>query len=643
MRNIQIIEFFEDQFGPNMIMDDEVDIDDDNNRVYFTITSHSKSAFCPICKCESTRKHGNFMRTIRCGNFEGKEIVTRVKANRFKCSSDNCVQTFREQLSFVQPYRQFSNEVRMRALSCAINMNYSQCERTFKQSGEHMSRKTFQRLVDETNRETIHTTILGIDDVSSHKNNEYRTVIYDYFSRRVVKVFDGRDGKGIKQYIHENHPDCLVITRDRSTAFASGVSAAIPNCLQIADKYHIFDNFIELTKSFLIANTPSVIYIDRNGEILDIPPEPIWVLKEPDMAVLQQLHFDNSPVELEDGSLGTFDLRLRDRNSKAYVERNRKHLEKQKLAIAIRQYCSGEGDYPFPRETKYTAIARLFSTTPYLVKHFLSMTEDEVCSMTEIKEQNRCYKSPPYMNIIVKMLIKDIPPSDIFYYIKYIIGTDVPDNILAKHIDYVISNNFPQKPRFNIRYLLVQKLPDGIICVSRNRLSRFLFTKKPKKKDEELEKHIDILKERYQAVEIVSQAYNEFYSIFQGNDPSKLQTFIDKYKETYLQSFCNGLRRDIEAVRNALVYNTLKGPDGKIIQQGLNSGYVEGLNLLYKLILREAYGRLTTESIDNKLALATAQRCEGFSLRELVTGDRILRADIGRNDHPSPFAEFALA
>ena len=640
-RRIGMNDLFGEIFGKNMILDDEVEVDDENKRIYLDAVSNSTSAECPFCHQVSTRRHALFTRTIRCGNFEGKGIIVRVVANRYKCGTANCVRTFREQLEFAQPYRQFSDEVRMRALSNAINMSYSQVQRTFKLQGEQLCRCTAQRLVEEIHYEHIPIKFGGLDDVSSHKNNDYRTVVYDLCSRRLVKMFDGRDGTGVEKYMR-TQSGCLFLNRDRSTAFASGAYRALPECKQISDKFHLIDNDIDELNQYLRANVPEAIYIDENLTVLDYRPETIKVLKEPNWEYLRTLDYDNSPVLCDDGSLYPFDFRLRNKNRRVYVEREHRRLEKQKLAISIRQYSAGEGEYSFPRETKYAAIARIFSTTPHYVKTYLAMTDDEVRSMSEIKEYSRDFKLPPYMNIIAKMLLDNIRPCDIFYYIKYVVGTDVVDSTLASHINYVISNNFKNKRGFNMRSLLIDKLPDGITYISRGRLSRFLFTKDPKKlkSDETLTKVIDVVKERYPVVREISEMYDDFYEIFQGTDPSKVDKFIEKYKNTCLSSFCNGLLNDIDAVKNAVIYNFIKTPEGEMVRRALTSGFVEGLNLLYKLILRQAYGRLRTEGIEKKLSLATAQRCSGFSLRELVTGDRILRADIGRYDHPVSLEEY---
>ena len=643
-RNVEIGEFLGELFGPMMIVDNTIEVDDENNKIYLNIISHSTTAECPFCHKISTRRHAIFQRTIRCGCFEGKGVVARVTANRYKCETDNCVKTFREQVKFAEPYRQFSNRVRMRALSNAINMSYFQVERTFHQQGEEMSRSTAQRLVEEIFIEPVPITFGGIDDVSSHKNNEYRTVIYDLESRRLVKMFEGRNGAGIEDFM-KSQTGCILINRDRSTAFSSGVFRARPECKQVADKFHIIDNYIDDLKKYLRANTPDVIYIDENLAVLDYRPETVKVLKEPNWDYLSTLHYDNTPILCDDGSVCPFDLRLRDKGSREYVERARKRLERQELARAIRQYCAGEGDYPFPRETSYKSIAGIFSTTPYFVKTYLAMTDDDVCKMSEIREYNRDYKSPPYMNIIVKMLLDNIRPSDIFYYIKYTVEADVADGTLAKHIDYVISNNFPDKRRFDLRSLQIDMLPDGVTYITREKISRLLFTKNTKKmeKEESILRAFEVVKEHFPVVREIAQMYDDFYMIFQGTDPSKVDDFIEKYKDTCLQSFCNGLRRDIYAVKNAVIYNFIKSPEGEIIRRAFTSGYVEGLNLLYKLILRQAYGRLRTEGIEKKLALATAQRCEGFDLMELVTGDRTLRADIGRHDHPVQFEEYTAA
>ena len=70
-----------------------------------------------------------------------------------------------------------------------------------------------------------------------------------------------------------------------------------------------------------------------------------------------------------------------------------------------------------------------------------------------------------------------------------------------------------------------------------------------------------------------------------------LYLFIEKYKKSTikaLQSFTNGLERDIDAVENAVAYD-------------YSNGFVEGTNSRLKMIKRTMYGRASKQLLEVKL------------------------------------------
>ena len=70
-----------------------------------------------------------------------------------------------------------------------------------------------------------------------------------------------------------------------------------------------------------------------------------------------------------------------------------------------------------------------------------------------------------------------------------------------------------------------------------------------------------------------------------------LYLFIEKYSKSNLKtlkSFANGLKRDINAVENAVAY-------------GYSNGFVEGTNNRLKMIKRTMYGRCSKQLLEAKL------------------------------------------
>lgn len=90
-----------------------------------------------------------------------------------------------------------------------------------------------------------------------------------------------------------------------------------------------------------------------------------------------------------------------------------------------------------------------------------------------------------------------------------------------------------------------------------------------------------------------------------GGDPGKVDGYINKYENSLISSFCNGLKKDIAPIKNA-------------ISLSVSSGFVEGNNNKFKLIKRIVYGRSKLVNLTKKCKLAFLIKTENFNLMDLI-------------------------
>ena len=149
-------------------------------------------------------------------------------------------------------------------------------------------------------------------------------------------------------------------------------------------------------------------------------------------------------------------------------------------------------------------------------------------------------------------------------------------------------------------------LPPGVACFKRTEILKYLLTCNTKiKKNEELGKYIDVIKEKYPMAAWVESTFKEFHGILMGNKTNKIDVFIETYGESKIKSFCNGIKQDIAPVKNAISH-----PE--------SSGFVEGNNNKFKLIKRIVYGRSGLVNLEKKCKLAFMPKTGKFSLQDLV-------------------------
>lgn len=87
-------------------------------------------------------------------------------------------------------------------------------------------------------------------------------------------------------------------------------------------------------------------------------------------------------------------------------------------------------------------------------------------------------------------------------------------------------------------------------------------------------------------------------------DPDNLDLFIDIYNDLIL-SFCNGIKKDIAPVKNAISYK-------------INSGFVEGNNNKFKLIKRILYGKSKLVNLFKKCYLGFMSTLDTFDISLIV-------------------------
>ena len=79
---------------------------------------------------------------------------------------------------------------------------------------------------------------VGLDDFAQWKGHKYMCVIVDHYTREVLAVFNSRYGQEITEWL-ASHPEIKMVTRDGSQSYASVISAASEQIMQVSDRFHL--------------------------------------------------------------------------------------------------------------------------------------------------------------------------------------------------------------------------------------------------------------------------------------------------------------------------------------------------------------------------------------------------------------------
>lgn len=92
--------------------------------------------------------------------------------------------------------------------------------------------------------------VAGIDDWSWRKGRTYGTIIVDLERREVVDVLQDRTTAGAAEWLRQ-HPEVEIVSRDRCGLYAQGAREGAPQARQIADRFHLLQNFRETIEAQL--------------------------------------------------------------------------------------------------------------------------------------------------------------------------------------------------------------------------------------------------------------------------------------------------------------------------------------------------------------------------------------------------------
>ena len=212
-----------------------------------------------------------------------------------------------------------------------------------------------------------------------------------------------------------------------------------------------------------------------------------------------------------------------------------------------------------------TFIAKKLGITRVTLNIYLSLNEPPV-------KDNNCILDN-YLPLIKQCIIEGKKTKEIFEKIKAsgYKGKMTVLNMHMKSIRNEVKNNISYLKRSKIKKLFFYNLED---IKNENLKQDIIFYLN---QNEELKKIIDLEK--------------EFKNILFSKKPDKLELWLEKAKKLNvieLNSFINLIECDIEAVKNAIIYN-------------FSNGLTEGFNNKTKVIKRQMYGRCNFDLLRLKI------------------------------------------
>ena len=205
---------------------------------------------CPGCGTQSTSRHNAYSRTLRDLSAQGAPVIINARMARWRCRNQHCDRRiFTERLPgnaapFARRTARLAEIVRLLGHSTGGRPS----ERLMRRLGMPVSDTTILRSLKEhagvrSDNGSVH--VAGIDDWAWRKGSirhDYRGPGASSGGGRAGGSFGSTAANWFK-----DHPDVEVVSRDRAGLYAEAAREGAPQAKQVADRFHLLQNFHHLT------------------------------------------------------------------------------------------------------------------------------------------------------------------------------------------------------------------------------------------------------------------------------------------------------------------------------------------------------------------------------------------------------------
>jgi hypothetical protein len=232
------------------------DVADEGERIAVRARAPQDAASCPVCGASSGRVHGYQLRTVADVPVDGRRVVVRVRVRRLVCPTPGCRQTFREQVPGVlERYQRRTTRLTRHVKAVVKELAGRAGSRLLAILAMGLSRHTALRTLLRIPLPTGRTPrVIGVDDFALRRRHRYATLIIDAETHERIDVLPDRTADTLETWLRK-HPGVEVVCRDGSATYAEAVRRALPDAVQVADRWHLWHNLCEAALSEIKAHS----------------------------------------------------------------------------------------------------------------------------------------------------------------------------------------------------------------------------------------------------------------------------------------------------------------------------------------------------------------------------------------------------
>lgn len=221
--------------------------------LFICVESSQAAATCTACQTLSHQEHSSYLRQVQDSPIGVSTVWLQIKVRRFRCPNPHCEQrTFAEQYAAVVSRRRRRTHRLISSLTqIGLALGGAAGARLAGKLAMTASTSTLLRVLHQLKAPPVEKPrVIGIDDWAFRKGRDYGTLIIDHETGKPIELLSKRDRETVKAWL-EKHPTIEIVTRDRSGEYREAITQALPDAVQVADRWHLLGNLREAIERHL--------------------------------------------------------------------------------------------------------------------------------------------------------------------------------------------------------------------------------------------------------------------------------------------------------------------------------------------------------------------------------------------------------
>ena len=214
-------------------------------KIIVTARAETRIAACPACRSPSRRIHSRYVRQVSDIPCAGREVQLHIVTRRFVCAVQHCrrrifAERFDNAVLATRSRRTARLECIVHHLGLALGGR----------PGAHFANRLMLPVSNDTLLRVVRRraelwkeplTVVGSDDWAFRRNHRYGTIVCDLELRRIVTLLPDREFATVEAWLR-SHPEIKVLSRDRGGGYGEAATRALPDAVQVADRWHLMEN-----------------------------------------------------------------------------------------------------------------------------------------------------------------------------------------------------------------------------------------------------------------------------------------------------------------------------------------------------------------------------------------------------------------